>query len=152
MRHHYYYASITLQLGFEGMLDARVRLTRWQRPGGFVSIKGMFTAITVVVGLTVVFPYTTQTQVAQHDQPRTTSGSIGTSGIRSVSEDTAALRSAPGEGETKRIASDSAPARTARTPSARLPATASALPIIGLAAIIAIALGLAVRFGVDSID
>jgi hypothetical protein len=117
-----------------------------------VRIKRMFTAVTVVVGLTVVFPYATQAQVTQHGQPQMTSGSIGPSGMKSISEHTAALRSAPGQEETKRVASDSAPARSARAPSARLPATASALPIIGLAAIVAIALGLAVRFGVDSID
>src|SRR5262245_2682137 len=110
------------------MLDARVRLTRWQT-GGFVSIKGILTAITVVAGLTVVFPYTTQAHVGQQGQPPwTMSGSIQTSGIRLISEDTAA-RSAP-------------------APSASLPATSSALPIIGLAAVVAIALGLAVRFGV----
>src|SRR5262245_38232104 len=111
----------------------------------------MFTAITVVVELTVVFPYTTQAPVAQHGQLRTTSASIATGGIRSMSEDTVALRSVRDGAETKRIASDSAPARSALA-SASLPATASALPIIGLAAIVAIALGLAVRFGVNSID
>jgi hypothetical protein len=101
------------------------------------------TNIGLLIGLTVALPYATYGQVAQRPQPSTT-----TSSTSSQPPEGAATGTTDRQGQTNQPGNVNSPDR----PTGTLPATGSTLPLIGIGALIAIALGFAVRFGVDSIE
>jgi hypothetical protein len=78
-----------------------------------------------------------------------------TSGAPPTTPRSAAPTITPGSKRTAATATDTAPTPDTTGTSGvsdRLPETGSAMPLIGLAAIVVVALGLAVRFGVNSIE